>query len=165
MLRQMYEDAERKFGEESEEMTYFWQLVSEQDRLNEIEVEKIIEEHGWLGKSVVGGQANTTIWLVVQHGPLEMQIKYLPLLKESVKVGESRGDNLALLEDRILMYSGKPQIYGSQIVNDPNTGEMMVYEIQDPEYVNQRRKEVGLGPIETYVKIWGIEWTIEQKEK
>jgi hypothetical protein len=165
MLRQLYRDAEEKFGKESDEMKYFWQLVSEQDSLNEIEVIKIIEEKGWVGRSLVGGQANMTLWLVIQHAPLETQEKYLPLLKKSVLEGESSGSHLALLEDRIQMRNGKPQTYGSQITTDQETGEQVVYEIWEPEYVNQRRKEVGLGPIEDYVKRWGIEWTIKQKER
>ncbi|MBI9035806.1 MAG: hypothetical protein JEZ03_15195 [Bacteroidales bacterium] len=165
MLRQLYRDAEEKFGKESDEMKYFWQLVSEQDSLNEIGVIKIIEEKGWVGRSLVGGQANMTLWLVIQHAPLETQEKYLPLLKKSVLEGESSESHLALLEDRIQMRNGKPQTYGSQITTDKETGEQVVYEIWEPEYVNQRRKEVGLGPIEDYVKRWGIEWTIKQKER
>ncbi len=165
MLRQLYRDAEEKFGRDSDEMRYFWELVSEQDSLNELEVVEIIENRGWVGKSVIGGQANMTIWLVIQHAPIETQEKYLPLLQESVKKGESSGSHLALLEDRILMRNGKPQTYGSQIVSDNETGKQIVYEIRDPEYVNQRRREVGLGPIQDYVKRWGIEWDIEQKEK
>ena len=102
--------------------------------------------------------------MVIQHAPIATQEKYLPLLKESVKKGESRGSQLALLEDRIQMRNGFPQIYGSQISTDKN-GKEVVYEILEPEYVNQRRKEVGLGPIQDYVKRWGIEWTVEQKEK
>lgn len=164
-LRQLYEDAEEKFGRESEEMNYFWDLVSQQDSINEVEVIKIIEEKGWVGKSLVGGQANMTLWLVIQHAPLELQEKYLPLLKESVLARESSGNNLALLEDRIQMRNKKPQTYGSQITRDNKTGEQIVYEIWEPEYVNQRRREVGLGPIEEYVRRWGIEWTVEQKEK
>jgi hypothetical protein len=42
---------------------------------------------------------------------------------------------------------------------------MKVYEILEPEFVNQRRKGVGLGPLEDYVKRWGIDWNVEQKEK
>ncbi|MCH2081880.1 MAG: hypothetical protein MK226_05780 [Saprospiraceae bacterium] len=164
-LRQLYREAEEKFGRESEEMKYFWSLVNEQDSLNELEVIKIIDERGWVGKSVVGGKANMTIWLVIQHAPLETQEKYLPMLRESVKQGESSGSHLALLEDRIQMRNGNPQTYGSQITMNPETGQQEVYEIKDPEYVNQRRKEVGLGPIQDYVKRWGIEWTVEQKEK
>lgn len=165
MLRQLYREAETKFGKDSEEMKYFWELVAKRDSLNELEVIKIIETRGWAGRSLVGGQANTALWLVIQHAPLEVQEKYLPLLKKSVLENESSGNHLALLEDRTQMRSGKPQTYGSQITIDKETGKQVVYEIWDPEYVNQRRREVGLGPIEDYVKPWGIEWKIEQKEK
>jgi len=165
MLRQLYQDAEEKFGRDSDEMNYFWQLVSEQDRENEKEVIAILEERGWVGRSLVGGKANMTLWLVIQHAPLETQEKYLPMLRESVMKGESQGSHLALLEDRIQMRNGEPQTYGSQITTDPETGEQIVYEVKDPEYVNQRRSEVGLGPIEDYVRRFGLEWKVEQKEK
>jgi len=33
-------------------MNYFWQLVSEQDRENEKEVIAILEERGWVGRSL-----------------------------------------------------------------------------------------------------------------
>lgn len=164
-LRQLYRDAEDKFGRESEEMKYFWALVAEEDSLNELEVIEILEEKGWVGRSVVGGKANMTVWLVIQHAPLETQEKYLPMLRESVKQGESQGSHLALLEDRIQMRNGKPQIYGSQITRDETSDKQIVYPVLEPEYVNQRRAEVGLGPIEEYVKRWDIEWTVEQKEK
>jgi hypothetical protein len=165
VLRQLSQVAEEKFGKDSKEMNYFWQLVSEQDRENEKEVIAIIEERGWVGRSLVGGKANMTLWLVIQHAPLETQEKFLPMLKESVMKGESQGSHLALLEDRIQMRKGEPQTYGSQITNDPSTGQQIIYEVRDPEYVNQRRSQVGLGPIEDYVKRFGLEWTVEQKEK
>ncbi|MEN0047894.1 MAG: DUF6624 domain-containing protein [Bacteroidota bacterium] len=165
MLRRMIGDVQEQYGRESDEMDYFWSLISMQDSINEAQVGKIIDERGWVGKSLVGGQANTTLWLVIQHAPLETQEKYLPLLKESVKKRESSGSHLALLEDRILMRNGEPQTYGSQITRDEKTDKQIVYEVRDPEYVNQRRAEVGLGPIEEYVKRWDIEWTIEQKTR
>lgn len=77
---------------------------------------------------------------------------------------EAEWSSLALLIDRINMREGKPQIYGSQI-RGSDDGTLVVYEIENPEYVNQRRQEVGLGRIEDYVAIWDLEWTIEQKEK
>ena len=164
-LRQLHREAEDKFGIDSDEMNYFWELISKQDSLNELEVINIIDKRGWVGKTLVGEKANTALWLVIQHAPIEIQEKYLSLFKESVKAGESNGRNLALLVDRIQMRKGEPQTYGSQIIRDEKTENPIVYKVFEPEYVNQRRKEVGLGPIEDYVKRWGIEWTIEQKEK
>ena len=85
-------------------------------------------------------------------------------MTEAANNDEAQWSSLAMLMDRINMREGKPQIYGSQIRGNGD-GNFEVYEIENPEYVNQRRAEVGLGPIEDYVKIWDIEWTIEQKAK
>jgi hypothetical protein len=164
VLRQLYKQAEEKFGRGSEYMNAFWEMMGEQDSINERTVLKIIDENGWVGKSLVGAKANSTLWLVIQHAPIDTQEKYLPLLKESVKKGESSGQNLALLEDRILMRNDKPQVYGSQVKRDED-GKGYFHEIKDPEYVNQRRKEIGLGPIEAYAKRMGVNWTVEQKIK
>ena len=164
VLRQLIDEAEEKFGRDSEEMTYFWDLIQEQDSINELAVLKIIDERGWPGSSLVGNNANTTVWLVIQHAPLETQEKYLPLLKESVKKGESRGSNLALLEDRIEVRNKRPQIYGSQISMNKETNKYEISNLLDPENVDKRRAEVGLGPLANYVKRWDIEFTIEQKK-
>lgn len=164
-LRWLIGDAESKFGNGSDHMDYYWSLISKQDSINEIQVIDIINKNGWVGIDLVGEKANKALWLVIQHSPIEVQEKFLPLLKESVKLGKSNGSHLALLEDRILMRNGKPQVYGSQVITDKETGEKRVYEIKDPEYINQRRKSVGLGPIENYLETWNIKWTVKQKEK
>jgi hypothetical protein len=85
-------------------------------------------------------------------------------MKEAADNGEANWSSLALLIDRVNLREGKEQIYGSQIYRNED-GSFYVKDLQEPESVNQRRKEVGLGPIEDYVGRWGIEWTIEQKEK
>lgn len=163
MLRRLYKEAQSKFGKDSEEMDYFWQLMAEQDSINLIEVETLLEKHGWPGLSTVGSKANTTIWLVIQHAPITVQEKYLPLLKTSVREGESPGKQLAMLEDRILVRNDKEQVYGTQIKLDTPNGESAFFPIEAPEKVNQRRAEVGLGPIEDYAKHHGINWTIKQE--
>ena len=164
-LRLLYNEALEKFGRGSEEMDFFWETIAKQDSINEKEVIEIIETRGWVGTSVVGDRANMVLWLVIQHAPVEVEERYLPLLRESALKGESKGRHLAMLEDRINMYKGLPQVYGSQITTDTETGKYVLYKLIDPEYVNQRRKEIGLGPIEEYVKKWNIEFNIEQKVK
>lgn len=163
-LRQLYREAEQKFGQKSEQMTYFWSVVNKQDKENEKEIIEILDKKGWPGTSLVGGKANKAVFLVIQHAPLDMQEKYLPMLRESVTKGESQGQDLALLEDRVAVRNGKPQIYGSQITRNKE-GKWEFDKIKDPEYVNQRRKAIGLSPIEIYAKGYGIVWTVKQKEK
>jgi hypothetical protein len=164
-LRQLYSEAIDKFGRESVEMDYYWEVVNAEDRKNEAEVEAIIQAHGWVGRSLVGGKANAALWLVIQHAPLELQEKYLPLLKASVLQGESQANHLALMEDRVQMGKGLPQTYGSQFTWDEELGKEVLYKVKDPEYVNQRRREVALPPIESYLAKKGMEWTVPQKEK
>jgi hypothetical protein len=52
-----------------------------------------------------------------------------------------------MLEDRIRMYEGKPQIYGTQS-QISNTGELNPYPIENPDSVNERRFAVGLNTLE-----------------
>jgi hypothetical protein len=51
--------------------------------------------------------------------------------------------NIAYLEDRVLMMSGEPQIYGTQFQGLGK--DMHVYSIRDPDNVGKRRADVGLG--------------------
>lgn len=151
-LRLMLPEVEKKFGADSEEKRYFWSLINEQDRINEAEVIEIIKEHGWLGVNRVGEMANQSIWLVIQHAPLETQEQYVPYLKESVALGESAGWYLAFLEDRILMRNGEDQLYGSQAKLNNETGKYHIYPIRDVKTVNERRAAIGLGTLEEHAQ-------------
>lgn len=150
-LRMLLPDAEEKFGKDSPEVDYIWNLIDVQDSINTVNVADIIEKHGWLGVSRVGYSANLALWLVIQHAPLNVQEKYLDVLEESVSKGESEGWCLAYLYDRVQMRKGEKQKYGTQAVYNQSTGKYHIYRIEDPENVNNRRKAVGIEPIEEYV--------------
>lgn len=141
-----------------------WELKHQINTKNVTRLEAILEAYGWPTTSYVKGSAAQAAFLIVQHADLETQKKYLPMMRDAADKGEASWSSLALLIDRIEMREGRPQIYGSQIRGDGN-GNFEVYDIIDPEYVNQRREEVGLEPLESYVKNWNIEWTVKQKEK
>lgn len=64
----------------------------------------------------------------------------------------------------MLINSGKPQLYGTQI-NYQSSNVPTFFPIEQPEYVNQRRKEIGLEEIQSFAKERGLEWNITQKEK
>lgn len=165
-FRVMKPTVQKKFDKESGQRKYFNQKWSEQDSLNLLEVIEIIDKRGWVGINLVGEKGNKALFYVIQHSmDLEIQEKYLPLLKESALKGESELKDVALLEDRVNILRGRPQVYGTQFKYNQETGKHMFYEIFEPEYVNQRRKEVDLYPIEDDAKRLGIEWNIDQKDK
>jgi len=164
-LRLLLDDAEKEFGKNSDEISFLWRMIMAQDSINQIQVKKIIDTHGWLGKSEVGAKGNRTIWGVIQHAPLETQEKYLPLLEKSVNKGESDPSDLALLKDRVALRQGKRQIYGSQIYMDSETKEMYVAPLIDPENVDKRRAEVGLGKLADYVRSWNIVWDVKKHKE
>lgn len=86
-------------------------------------------------------------------------------MREAVKNGNANGADLALLEDRVALRTGKKQIYGSQIWRDPETGKFHVMPLDDPDNVDERRAAVGLGKLQDYISIWGVKWDAEEYKK
>ena len=163
--RMQIDGIEEEHGRDSDEMKAHWALINETDSINLIKVKNILDTRGWLGRNVIGGQGNTTLFLVIQHSDIETQKKYLPMMREAVTAGNASGSSLALLEDRVALREGNRQIYGSQIGRDMDSGEYYVSPLVDPENVNERRAEVGLGPIEDYVGRWDVVWDVEKHKK
>ena len=159
------EEIEEKYGRESEEMQTFVKIIQEQDSINVVKVTNILDERGWLGSDIIGNEGNLTLFLVIQHSYPETQEKYLPMMREAVKKGNAPAAYLALLEDRVALGKGEKQIYGSQIGYDQETGEYYVAPLIDPDNVDKRREEVGLGPIQDYIYNWGITWDAEEYKK
>ncbi len=162
--RQKIRVVEGKYGRDSEELKALWKEISYHDSVNIITVTGILDEYGWLGADIIGKSGNTTLFLVVQHSDLATQQKYLPMMREAVADGRARGGSLALLEDRVALKTGNPQIYGSQI-GRTQAGDFYVQEMIDPETVDERRASVGLMPIGEYTLNWEFEWDIERHRR
>lgn len=163
--RQQIKGIEEKYGWESDEMKAHWKIINEKDSINLIKIKKILDERGWLGADIIGNQGNSTLFLVIQHSNIETQEKYLPMMREAVSKGNARASSLALLEDRVALRKGEKQIYGSQIGRNKKTGEYYVLPLIDPDNVDKRRAEVGLGAIQDYISNWGITWNVEEYKK
>ena len=163
--RQQLNEIDKKFGWDSKEMKAHWTIINEKDSINLIKVKAILDKYGWLGEDVVGGQGNSTLFLVIQHSNQKTQEKYLPMMREAVKNGKADGSSLALLEDRVALGQGKRQIYGSQIGRDPDTKLYFVLPLEDPDNVDKKRADVGLPPLANYVTHWQMKWDVEQYKK
>ncbi|MCG2418114.1 DoxX family protein [Aequorivita sp. F47161] len=123
------------------------------DSVNMIFVEKYFIENGYPGKSVVGEESSLVAWNVLQHNPDKIPL-YLPLVKRAAEAGEIPKTSAAMMEDRYLMMDGKPQIYGTQGMSYDDARGSFIWPIEDPENVNERRKDAGFEEtIEAYAKI------------
>jgi len=158
-------DILEKDGKDSQVFKELNKKIKVIDSSNMVQVAKILDNRGWLGEDVIGKQGNVTLFLVVQHANLETQKKYLPMLKDAVKNGNAKPSFLAMLEDRVAMLDGKKQIYGSQVDTNKETGELYVHPIIDPDNVDKRRAEVGLGKLSDYLTMFGIKWDLERHKK
>jgi hypothetical protein len=109
----------------------------------------IIEQYGWPGKSLVGEDGAWAAWLIAQHAISNPPFvrHCLSLLKQAASNNEVIPWHAAMLEDRVRMYEGKPQIYGTQF-QPSKCGELNPYPIENPESVNERRLAVGLNTLE-----------------
>lgn len=118
-------------------------------KANAVRLTAIIEQFGWPGKSLVGEKGAWAAWLIAQHaiGDPPFMRRCLYLLSQAASDGEVDLWQVAMLEDRIRMYEGKPQVYGTQFETNRN-GELQPYQIENPESVNERRLAAGLNTIE-----------------
>lgn len=54
------------------------------------------------------------IWIIIDHAPLDVQKKRLPMLKRAAKEGFISPNRMATLSDRIAMREGRRQRFGTQ---------------------------------------------------
>lgn len=117
-------------------------------------LDEIIDTIGYPTVDKVGKEASEAAWLIIQHsiGQPYFMKKSAELLK--IAVNESKADpkGLAYLTDRIAVFEGKPQLYGTQFDWDEN-GEMNPNQYDDIAKVNQRRKALGLNLLEEQTEI------------
>jgi hypothetical protein len=126
--------------------------MTEADAQNTMWLDEIIKQHGWPTKSLVGEDGAQAAFLIVQHSPApQFQKKCLELLEKAVGQNEADMINLAYLTDRIRIFEGKPQVYGTQGQTYAD-GLIIPCPIEDEEHVDERRQSIGLEPIAEYFK-------------
>ncbi|TAJ52925.1 MAG: hypothetical protein EPO58_11035 [Chitinophagaceae bacterium] len=87
-------------------------------------IDSLYAQYGWLAYSQVGHKGAMAQFLVIQHSDLQTQKKWLTRVTKAVNECLLQPENLALLTDRILVQSGKKQLYGSQFRVDPKKKNM-----------------------------------------
>jgi len=136
-----------------------WSPVAEVDRDNRAFLAPVIDRHGWLGSDLVGEDGAHACWLLVQHAEPEQRAAWLPLMQDAVNARHADRRDLAYLEDRVNLDHNRPQVYGTQGFATSGDGEARLWPTIDPAGLNERRRAVGLSPLDdmTVANAWTIE--------
>jgi Family of unknown function (DUF6624) len=122
-----------------------WQtIVAPVDEANTAWLRGVVAVHGWPGHALAGQDGAHAAWLLVQHAPPDFQEQCLPLLEQAAARGDASPRDLAYLHDRVLLFRGEPQIYGTQYLVKDGVPEL--WTVRDPEGLDARRAALGLEP-------------------
>lgn len=112
----------------------------------------ILDRYGYPNYDIVSEDTSNNYWLLIQHCDknVKFQKKALKQLEKFSKIGKASLTNMAYLKDRVNKNLNKPQIYGTQVYRNED-GIYEAYPIQNIENVDERRKNVGLEPLQEYL--------------
>lgn len=132
-----------------------WAKQTLLDSINMDEIESIISKVGYPTKTMVGDSLKHVAALVIMHNP-KRQAKYVEIIWNAARTGDILLTDAATLEDRVLMFSGKNQKYGTQMKYDTlnidkQTGtvntKLRIWPIENAAIVDSLRATIGLYPL------------------
>lgn len=137
---------------------------------------KYLKKNPWPGYDQVGEEGSSAAFYIAQHSDLRDLKRALRKLEKAVFSGQASKRHYAMMYDRIQIFPRvlpfkRKQLYGTQI---KGKGKMEngryvnegyeLYPLEKPETVNKRRVEMGMEPLEEYVKKWKLTFDVPQKE-
>lgn len=132
--------------------TVYLRRLQESDSRRETRLKAIVATEGWPSTALVSRDGVEAAWLLLQHATdTAWQASLLPVLERAAEAGDVRPSDVALLTDRVLVRSGRPQRYGSSF--SIVSGRLVADPIEDEDNVDIRRASVGLPPMAEYAKL------------
>lgn len=108
----------------------------------------IVTRHGWPGRSRVGEDGCRAAVAIAVHADQDRQLqsRFLAALHEAAQQGEATPAQWAHVQDRVLVTSGRPQLYGTQYIYraDGPGGRLELLPVVEPDALDRRRAQVGL---------------------
>lgn len=109
---------------------------------------RVFDEIGWPGRREYGDDGAGAAFLILQHaiGHPDLQRRGLALILEAIPEGQANPLDAAYLSDRIAIFEGGEQTFGTQFDWDAN-GQLSPAPVRDPDSLDDRRASVGLPPM------------------
>jgi hypothetical protein len=128
------------------------QLLEVMGRLTRRLVE-ILDIYGWPGRSLVGEDGAEAAWALALHTMHDPEVlrRCLTLMRAAAAAGEAEPSQVAFLVDRVSLLERNLQVYGTTICRQEDGGFGPPL-LEDPDRVEERRRAVGLPPLEEDIR-------------
>lgn len=111
-------------------------------------LERALDAIGWPGPGALGDEGAAAAFMILQHAISrpDVQRRGLALMLDAIPRGQANALDAAYLADRIAVFEGAEQTFGTQFDWDAN-GQLSPAPTRDPADLDERRASVGLPPI------------------
>lgn len=111
-------------------------------------LERVFDAMGWPHHQALGEDGAAAAFLILQHAISrpDLQRRGLELMLEAIPNGHANALDAAYLSDRIAVFEGRPQVFGTQFDWDAQ-GQLSPAPVRDPGELDERRASVGLPPM------------------
>lgn len=118
--------------------------VEELHRAQSSRLRQIIAVFGWPGRSLVGDDGARAAWRIALHSGSEPDFmrQCRDLIDHATQNDEAPRWQFAFIDDRVRVYEGRAQRYGTQLRHTAQGVEP--YPIENEERVNSMRAQAGL---------------------
>jgi len=118
-------------------------------------IKTVITEVGWPDAGRFGRETSSKMFMFVQHsGDLALMLGVLPCIEKDMPAKVVDPQDFAELYDRVQMYTGRPQRYGTQFINDEHR-KPELWLLEDKAKVEQLRASIDLIPLALYLQLAG----------
>jgi uncharacterized protein DUF6624 len=121
--------------------------LAEIHRANSSRLRQMIAVFGWPGLRLVGDQGARAAWRIALHsiGEPAFMRQCRDLIDSASQHDDAPRWQFAIIDDRIRVYEGRPQRYGTQLRVGPQGLEP--YPLENESRVNSMRMQAGLPPL------------------
>src|SRR5689334_2249640 len=125
----------------------FHPRVEELHRAHASRLRQIIAVFGWPGRALVGESGARAAWRIAMHSYAEPEFmrQCRDLIDGATQQDDAPRWQFAILDDRIRVYEGRPQRFGTQLRHGPQGLEP--HPIENEARVNGMRMQAGLPPL------------------
>lgn len=114
-------------------------------------VRKFLREENYRNGAGLGRRDLHDVFLLIQHsGDLQLMMEALPWVANRMIEGKMSGSSYALMIDRIAVFKGLEQVYGTQ--GRGKDGHLVPEKIRDPDKVDVRRSLMRMRSLKEYYR-------------